>query len=426
MDIIKAFLTIALTVSVGICQNINIRGTVTDTAGSAIPGAVVMLEKNGYFDTTKANGSFAIVSAIGIHHHPFKPASRKFSAQIKNNLLYISVTEKLTVMITAYTLQGKVSFSTQKTLEPGIHSFIQPQTGAGLYFYKFKTDDREIILKYPSIVSHGMYRFSQRSASRVIGQHTSNSDTITDVIRSTKSGYLNYRMEVTNSDTSGIIIKMISQEAGTITDIDGNTYRAIKIGNQIWTAENFKSTKYNDGTQIQHISDDTTWKYDTVGAYCYFHNDSATNAKKYGALYNWHAVNTGKLAPAGWHVPTDADWDTLRNYLIEGGYNWDGTTTGNKVGKAVASNTDWDSFDTKGCVGNDISSNNQSGFSGLPGSYRRTNGNFSFIGRGGMWWSSTERNALDAYSNDLYYHYAFLYKEKYRKGYGFSIRLVKD
>jgi uncharacterized protein (TIGR02145 family) len=99
----------------------------------------------------------------------------------------------------------------------------------------------------------------------------------------------------------------------------------------MWIAENLRTTKYNDGSTIPLVTDNRAWAALITPGYCYYKNTiDADSIKKYGALYNWDAVNTNKLAPQSWHGPTDADWGTLRNYLIANRYNWDGTTTGNK------------------------------------------------------------------------------------------------
>ena len=90
---------------------------------------------------------------------------------------------------------------------------------------------------------------------------------------------------------------------GSITDKDGNVYRTIQIGTQVWMAENLKTTKYNDGNSIPNVTDNTTWRNLATPAYCYYNNDGVTNKSIYGALYNWFTVNTGKLCPTGWHVP---------------------------------------------------------------------------------------------------------------------------
>jgi len=126
----------------------------------------------------------------------------------------------------------------------------------------------------------------------------------------------------------------------TVKDADGNVYQTVKIGNQEWTMENLRTTKYNDGTPILNITSQTTWDsclYTLTEAFCHYNNTTNSDSiKKFGALYNWYAVNTGKLAPSGWHVPTDEEWDTLQNYLMENGYSWDGTTGENKIAKSMA------------------------------------------------------------------------------------------
>ena len=100
-----------------------------------------------------------------------------------------------------------------------------------------------------------------------------------------------------------------------ITDVDGNSYHTVKIGTQTWMVENLKTTKFNDGSPIPLIRDSSTWKASLTPGYCFYKNDSAKNKSTYGALYNWNAVNTGRLAPKGWHVPTDAEWTVLINYV---------------------------------------------------------------------------------------------------------------
>jgi len=165
--------------------------------------------------------------------------------------------------------------------------------------------------------------------------------------------------------------------APLVVDIDGNAYATVAIGNQVWTAENIRTTRYNDGAEIPHVTVDSVWAELSTPAYCFPRNTTDTlEQKKWGALYNWYAVNTGKLAPAGWRVPTGADWDTLQNYLIANGYNYDGTTTGNKIAKAMAAQTDWHESTHDGAIGNNLSTNNRSGFSALPVSYRTESGSF--------------------------------------------------
>ena len=122
----------------------------------------------------------------------------------------------------------------------------------------------------------------------------------------------------------------------TVTDIDGNVYSTVQIGDQVWMAENLKTTTYNNGTSIALVTDNTDWENNTAGAFCWYDNDQAAYADTYGALYNWHAVNSGNLCPDGWHVATDAEWKTLEMELgmsqTEAGNNeWRGTNEGSKL-----------------------------------------------------------------------------------------------
>jgi len=106
----------------------------------------------------------------------------------------------------------------------------------------------------------------------------------------------------------------ISGQTGTVSDIEGNIYETIGIGSQIWMAENLKTTKYNDGTEILQVIEDDVWSRldgPPTPAFCWYNNDEASNKEIYGALYDWYAVNTGKLCPAGWHVPSFNEWAVL-------------------------------------------------------------------------------------------------------------------
>lgn len=214
-----------------------------------------------------------------------------------------------------------------------------------------------------------------------------------------------------------------------VADVDGNLYRSITIGTQVWMVENLKTTKYNDGTDIPNIIDNTAWTSLTTPAYCWYNNDISYK-NTFGALYNWYAVNTSKLAPNGWHVPSDAEWTILDNYLIANGYNYDGTTTGNKYAKAIASASGWNSSTAMGVVGNtDYPENrNATGFTGLPSGWRygNTDGTFGLMGMGGGLWSYSESDAHLAWSRAIYnYNTDFLRFLGYKTD-GTSVRCVKD
>jgi uncharacterized protein (TIGR02145 family) len=175
----------------------------------------------------------------------------------------------------------------------------------------------------------------------------------------------------------------------------------------------------------------------TVCTYKYTTN--ADTIKTYGRLYNWDALATGILCPSGWHLPTDAEWTTLTNYLSAHGYNYDGsvvaipapgTTPDNMIGKALASSTGWISSAIKGSVGNTdfADKRNATGFNAFPGGARTDVGKFEYMGVGGYWWTTTEdnTNTNNAYGRSLINSYYSLNSGVISKVYGFSVRCVKD
>lgn len=237
---------------------------------------------------------------------------------------------------------------------------------------------------------------------------------------------------VDGSFTAQCEVTVSNIETGAVTDADGNLYTGIIIGNQEWSVENLGTTKYNDGTPIPYVSDSAVWYWRTIPGFCFYKNmTNIDSIKKYGALYNWYAVDTKKLAPAGWHVSTDADWRTLQKYLIANGYNWDGTTTGvnvNTIAKSLAATTDWYADTGAGAIGNDPTKNNRSGFSAFPGGSRSYDGSFSGIGRGAFWWCSDVSlpTSSSSYSHMLYSYDASLWGGGSIKSDGLSVRLVRN
>lgn len=213
----------------------------------------------------------------------------------------------------------------------------------------------------------------------------------------------NYKVRVTADDAN--------LETGTMTGNDGKTYQTVKIGDQWWMSENLKETQYRDHSAITNVTDNAVWAALTTEAYCAYDN-SETTANTYGYLYNWYAVDDSKnIAPAGWHVPTDAELTTLTTYL--GG-------TGVAGGKMKElGTTHWNSPNT--------GATNESGFSGLPGGYRdHDNGTFGGLGGYAYFWSSTEYDSGDAWGRDLGYGYSEVYRYCGSKRHGFSVRLIRD
>jgi uncharacterized protein (TIGR02145 family) len=204
---------------------------------------------------------------------------------------------------------------------------------------------------------------------------------------------------------------------GEVKDIDDNIYRTIKIGNQTWMAENLRTTKYRNGKSIASIIDDAKWEKNETGAWCYYENDESNN-NPYGKLYNWYAVaNNNKICPIGWHVPTDAEWTTLINYLDPeaNGGNED-NIAGGKMKRAGRQY--WNS-PNEGAT-------NSSGFSGVPGGSRYYNGPSNGMGEYGVWWSSTEYSSSNVWTRQLYNYEVNVSRPNFSKSAGFSVRCVRD
>jgi uncharacterized protein (TIGR02145 family) len=195
-----------------------------------------------------------------------------------------------------------------------------------------------------------------------------------------------------------------------IKDIDGNTYQTVWIGDQLWFAENLKTTHYNDGTPIPNVTDNTAWSGLTTGAMVYYNNDSTTNAPVYGALYNWYAVEGDSLCPSGWHVPTDAEWTVLTDYL--GGES----VAGGKL-KEIGT-VHWNSPNT--------GATDEVGFTALPGGLRSDSGSFNYFRSNGFWWSATPFNSINSWSRYLFNNVALVGRFSNNKSYGFSVRCLRD
>ena len=216
-----------------------------------------------------------------------------------------------------------------------------------------------------------------------------------------------------------------------VQDADGNTYNFALYGNQHWTVENAEMVTYRDGTPIPQSIDDTEWVNLSTGAWCYFDNDPTK-----GKLYNWCAVmgihdtdpNTPnkEFAPEGWHVPTDAEWTTLVESLIANGYNYDQTTTENKIAKSMASITGWSSYTNEGTVGNDQSQNNSSGFNVYPIGFLGSNGVFEEESKMAVFWSSTDADNDQKFVHYLNNQNENLFRTPVSPLMGFSVRFVRD
>jgi uncharacterized protein (TIGR02145 family) len=196
----------------------------------------------------------------------------------------------------------------------------------------------------------------------------------------------------------------------TMTDIEGNVYKNVTVGTQTWMAENLKTTRYNDGSSIPLVKDETKWAGISTPAYCWYKNDEDAFKPVYGALYNWYSISTGKLCPVGWHVPGDEEWNVLTIYL--GGED----IAGGKL-KETGS-TYW--------VEPNTGATNESGFTAYPGGFRYIDGKFFDFGFSCYWWSSTEYSESRSWFRFIYYNDAIAHRFNNNKKNGFSVRCIKD
>jgi len=199
-------------------------------------------------------------------------------------------------------------------------------------------------------------------------------------------------------------------QSTSLTDFDGNVYHTVTIGTQKWMVENLKTTKFNDGSVIPLVSDPLVWGTLATPGYCWSNNDSISNKNTYGALYNWYAVSTEKIAPFGWHVPTDSEWSVLVAFV---------------GGDAVAGESLKETGTAQWLPPN-TGATNSSGFSALPGGYRGSNGSFYFMGYYGYWWSATAYGATNSWYRFIYYDNTDMFRANNSNQFGFSIRCIRN
>lgn len=224
---------------------------------------------------------------------------------------------------------------------------------------------------------------------------------------------------------------ILAQESGTFTDSrDNQTYKWVKIGTQVWMAENLKATKYRDGTVLPNVTDKDSWAdlgSDDI-AWCYYDNDSK-NVQKYGVLYTWAAATLEQssksnpsgikgVCPDGWHLPSNAEWEEMAEFINKdkGVYSKSGNDWKNVGGHLKAAN----------CWNNDGNGTDDYGFLGLPGGNRDGYGYFNYLGEYGYWWSTTEEDKYSAWYRSLYYDDSNLATRNHGKEKGRSVRCVKD
>jgi uncharacterized protein (TIGR02145 family) len=230
-------------------------------------------------------------------------------------------------------------------------------------------------------------------------------------------------------------------QPNSVKDIDGNAYRTITIGTQVWMVENLKTTRYRNGDLIGTTTPATLEiESESTPEYQWAYDGNESNVATHGRLYTWYvATDNRNVCPIGWHVPTDAEWTTLTDYLINNGYDYGNGYQRMDIAKSLASTTGWVADDSLGSVGYDQASNNRTGFTALPSGVRGEDGIFYVLGHIGNWWSTTESepafmqgstginvNAPDGLFRNIYHDYCYVNSYGNNKKYGMSIRCLKD
>ena len=221
-------------------------------------------------------------------------------------------------------------------------------------------------------------------------------------------------------------IGLSSLQAQSVKDIDGNVYKTVKIGKQVWMKENLKTTKYQNGELIGSTTPDTLdISTENTPKYQWAYKGNESNVKTYGRLYTWYAATDSRnICPTGWHVPNDEEWTTLTDYLINNGYGYGGS--GSDITKSMAATSGWTPNSIVGNVGNDQMKNDSSGFAAVAGGYRYGSGLFNAFGSYCYYWSATELYSTTAWYRNLGAHRNDVYRGSGSKQNGVSIRCLRD
>ena len=307
----------------------------------------------------------------------------------------------------SFQLQGTVSDNGADFLgngaEPVANALvtITDQTDTNRTFSSYTDEEGHYLIEIPqtSALLKASYITRQESGTQVSSQYslTISGDNI--------APYVEHDIDIPVTRTLDVSVTRI------VIDIDGNEYQTVKIGDQWWTSQNLKTTRYRNGDPIPNITDNSEWVKLKTSAYCVYNNTDSM-AHTYGFLYNCYAIEDDRnIAPEGWHVPTSDEWQALVDYL--GG----GSVAGGKL--KGPGTTHWSSPN--------IGATNESGFSALPGGYRNySTGFFEYLGNYANFWSATEINSYIACYQYLYYNNSNIHHNYYYKYHGFSVRLISD
>jgi uncharacterized protein (TIGR02145 family) len=368
----------------------DIKGQVTDALTSEpVEAASVKIDQSNDSTTTGSDGTYLLRN---LNPGSYEIQASKFTyALYKKNVTVVSAEpQNIDFPLIGIPEPNPFPLFLDFRLDSTTLSFSISNSGKGKFTYVLKPSQTWI------------------TVSPANGDITNETDTIAVTINKTGLSKSIYKesIKIFSLEQVPLADKIIPVYLNGVMDGDGNYYKVVTIGTQTYMAENLKTTRYIDGTAVPFVTDKTVWNTNNTPGYCWY-NDASTYKDTYGALYNWYAVNTGKLCPTGWHVPTNDEWKILENYI-------GGSTSGNKLRETGT--THW-------LAPND--GTNESGFTGLPGGWRNSGNPDGFFGLGdhGAWWSSTEY--LTTYGDDWWISNAvdFAYDPKQNS---LSVRCLKD
>ncbi|RLD60436.1 MAG: hypothetical protein DRJ05_04680 [Bacteroidetes bacterium] len=392
------------------------------------PDTVLVFDYVSGIENSGAIGEKAFVLSQN-HPNPFKGKTE----------VDLFLLEKENVKITVWDILGSELTNYENTLNRGNHSFAFYSGNQKYYFLTVTGKQTSKTIKMLNINSNTAYAgkckivyigYKDNMINYKSQEEINNFGfSIGDTLKYTCYSYIGERT-IIDSPTGNQTYTF--QYAGnpcpempTITDIDGNIYNTVQIGDQCWMKENLRTTNYNNGTPIPNVTDDAVWQNLTTGAYVWYDNDISWK-DPYGALYNWHTtIDTNGLCPTDWHVATNDEWTALTDFI--GGT---GSPHGNELkscrqvnsplggGCDTTEHPRWDEHNTH--YGTD-----DYGFSGLPGGYRGSDGTFNSIGSLGIWWSSTESSS-SAWFRLLSYNSGYVLVSSNNKRRGRSVRCLMD
>jgi uncharacterized protein (TIGR02145 family) len=352
-------------------------------------------------------------------------------------------------VITILDLSGKIIISIKDYLDNSLQVFkFSGETSRGIYIVNVRSNQYQLSGK---LISNGSSS-GLAGIEKISGSRTTQA---TDIKASAgkKSGRITemlytqgdkLKFTAMSGDYQTVLTDIPDKNKTIIFDIDpnrdgdGNNYNMVEIDGRYWAEENLKTTKYTNGTSLPLVADSVSWSNLTKPGFCWYNNNEAAYKNPFGALYNSYVIREGNVCPAGWHISTDAEWTSLKDFLSVNGYAFG--TNNNAIGKSIASTSKWNVYtyvyelrgpmETIGAVGKDQeTTNNSTGFNGYPGGMRSSNGSFNQLGAMGVWFSD-DAIALQPdgglWDWSLSYQNPDIQQGSDEKNSGFSVRCVKD